>query len=146
MRHWLLTLICVTMTACGGDGDGGDTDAGDTDTEPVIQNLCEGIPTFDLNGATCDGILSSYSQTMSAATDCNADADCQALDARCDVNLTGTCNVIVNTCLDQSDVNVFADAYGPQCDDDGRTGCPQGGCPPLDYGCDDNKCVFRLTY
>ncbi len=133
----------VLLVACGGDGDSTGVDT-DTDAVAPIANLCEDIPTFDIAGASCDVILSSYEQTVGRADACNTTADCQVLDARCDTSMTGTCFVVVNSCLDQGDVNVFADAYGPGCNTDGRDGCPAAGCPLPDFECVGGVCAQIL--
>lgn len=145
MRPW--PILCL-LIACGGDGGGGtdddtDTDGGGTD---LVTIDCSAIPQFDLEGADCDGILSAYDQTVARATACNTVDDCQALYPGCSEGMVGACDVIVNYCLTQGDIDAFIDAYAPGCNTDGRQDCPNSGtCLPPSYSCVNNTCVIDLT-
>ncbi|HHO50940.1 MAG TPA: hypothetical protein ENK18_08730 [Deltaproteobacteria bacterium] len=139
-----MVLVWLLATGCGGDDPGKDGTDGGTDggTQPThIEDLCASIPEFDLQGASCDQIVSGFQQTMSAAVDCNSTDDCQVVSGQCETFTDAACWYVINNACGIS-VGDFASPWismGSACDvGHGCTGC--GGQP--DYECIDNRCTM----
>ncbi len=137
---WMIGLLVV---GCGGDDPSKDATGNDTaGTQPeFIEDLCASIPSFDLNGASCDQIVSGFQQTMSAATDCNSNADCVVVPGQCESFTDAACWYVINNSCGVS-VGDFATpwiAMGASCDvGHGCSGC--GAAP--EATCLDNRCTF----
>lgn len=138
------TMLAILLLAvgCGGDGDGTSdavTDGG-LGTQPEhIDDLCASIPQFDLQGASCDQIVSGFQQTMAAAVDCNSIDDCQVVSGQCESFTDAACWYVINNACGVS-VGDFAApwiALGSACDV--GNGCLCEGQP--EYACIDNRCT-----
>jgi hypothetical protein len=118
--------------ACGKDIEG-------SPSSPDVEAPGCDVPTFDLPNADCDQRLGAYTRLLDAASDCEADADCQVLDTRCDVMFIGACTMGANRCIDQGDIDEIVDAWAP-CDDDLMSSCPEP-CEPTLARCDAGHCI-----
>ena len=143
MSRWTV----VFAVACGGGGGDGVSDNVGTDGGgggEVIEDLCASIPVFDLDGKSCDQVISAFHSTMDAAVDCNVDADCLIVSGTCETFTDAFCSYAINTCsvevegsmvTGQGIVSAFANRWA---------GCPRGhgcqGCPSVTAACIDNQC------
>lgn len=128
--------ICLLalLGACGGDPS-------EDPSATTVDALCEDVRSYNLAEATCDQLEGVYHQLIDDASACVIDTDCQALRSRCDVFFVNNCDVGVNTCIAQADIDAIAEAWMP-CDPDPMASCLEP-CPVLSTACIEGRCVVR---
>lgn len=129
--------LAMVLAACGGDGS---ADTADTDTDGTTSpvDLCDGIPSFDLDGLTCEQLADAMMDTVDAADRCTTKDDCQVLRAECEHWVQVGCHYVANTCLENDLWNEFNAK---------ASGCAVGGMvcecgSPPDAECVSGKCQF----
>ena len=91
------------------------------------------------SGPTCDELERTYRASVSDASACRVDADCQVLNGQCGVGVGG-CYEAANMTLSQSDLDMIGRQYGEQCMG------PVCSCPPPPSGavCNAGICELRV--
>jgi hypothetical protein len=137
----VLGFAVVLLVGCGGK------DTTDTGTELVPtfeQNAgntgaCDDVPTYDLEGMSCDDLTDAFNSMVDAASECEEDNDCKIIHPACEHWNDVFCYYPVNKCFDDG-VLAEINSATVGCISGTIEGCSCLGGPP-EVTCQSGRCL-----